>query len=195
MTAISDDLPTVSAEQLRSDLTDQLPPRTPCAPRVEAVFRWVPWEAFIHPHVDLEQAYADDVIHTKSAADGTISAAAMPAATFRVPWPRLRRLADQARGADNFATLLGIEGTAARLYFAALPSMLAEQAAPFGAEFSQLGRNRRPPLDPLNALLSFCYSMLTKDLVAVTLGVGLDPYLGVYHRSRYGRPALCPFRG
>ena len=103
----------------------------------------------------------------------------------------LRRLADQARGADNFATLLGIEGTAARMYFAALPSMLAEPAAPFGAEFSQLGRNRRPPPDPLNALLSFCYSMLTKDLVAITLGVGLDPYLGVYHRSRYGRPALA----
>ena len=103
----------------------------------------------------------------------------------------LRRLAEQARGADNFATLLGIEGTAARMYFAALPSMLAEPAAPFGAEFSQLGRNRRPPPDPLNALLSFCYSMLTKDLVAITLGVGLDPYLGVYHRSRYGRPALA----
>ena len=103
----------------------------------------------------------------------------------------LRRLAEQARGADNFATLLGIEGTAARMYFAALPSMLAEPAAPFGAEFSQLGRNRRPPPDPLNALLSFCYSMLTKDLVAITLGVGLDPYLGVYHRSRYGRPTLA----
>lgn len=103
----------------------------------------------------------------------------------------LKRLADQARGADNFSTLLGIEGTAARMYFGALPSMLAPAAEPFGAEFSQLGRNRRPPPDPLNALLSFCYSMLTKDLVAVTLGVGLDPYLGIYHRSRYGRPALA----
>lgn len=103
----------------------------------------------------------------------------------------LRRLADQAREADNFPTLLGIEGTAARMYFGALPAVLAPAAAPFGAEFSQLGRNRRPPLDPLNALLSFCYSMLAKDLVAICLGVGLDPYLGVYHRSRYGRPALC----
>ncbi len=102
-----------------------------------------------------------------------------------------RRLADQAREADNFPTLLGIEGTAARMYFGALPAVLAPAAAPFGAEFSQLGRNRRPPLDPLNALLSFCYSMLAKDLVAICLGVGLDPYLGVYHRSRYGRPALA----
>jgi CRISP-associated protein Cas1 len=103
----------------------------------------------------------------------------------------LKRLADQAREAGNFSSLLGIEGTAARMYFAALPSMLAPGAEPFGAEFSQLGRNRRPPKDPLNALLSFCYAMLTKDLVAVTLGVGLDPYLGVYHRSRYGRPSLA----
>jgi CRISPR-associated protein Cas1 len=69
--------------------------------------------------------------------------------------------------------------------------MFGEQASDIAAEFSQLGRNRRPPRDPLNALLSFCYSMLTKDLVAVTLGVGLDPYLGVYHRSRYGRPSLA----
>lgn len=103
----------------------------------------------------------------------------------------LKRLADQARVADNFSTLLGIEGTAARLYFGAFPSMLADNASAFGAEFSQLGRNRRPPPDPLNALLSFCYSMLSKDLVAITLGVGLDPYLGIYHRSRYGRPAMA----
>ncbi len=103
----------------------------------------------------------------------------------------LKRLAEQAREAESFSSLLGIEGTAARMYFGALPSMLAEVAEPFGAEFSQLGRNRRPPLDPLNALLSFCYSMLVKDLVAVTLGVGFDPYLGVYHRSRYGRPSLA----
>ena len=103
----------------------------------------------------------------------------------------LKRLADQALHADNFSTLLGIEGTAARLYFAALPSTITTSAAPFAEEFSQLGRNRRPPRDPLNALLSFCYSMLTKDLVATTLGVGLDPYLGIYHRSGYGRPALA----
>lgn len=59
------------------------------------------------------------------------------------------------------------------------------------AGFLASGRNRRPPRDPLNALLSFCYALLTKDLVAVTLGVGFDPYLGLFHRSRYGRPALA----
>lgn len=103
----------------------------------------------------------------------------------------LKQLAQQAREAVTLSSLLGIEGTAARVYFAALPSMLGPAAETFGAQFSQLGRNRRPPPDPLNALLSFCYAMLTKDLVAVTLGVGLDPYLGVYHRSRYGRPSLA----
>jgi CRISPR-associated protein Cas1 len=103
----------------------------------------------------------------------------------------LKQLSADARECDNFASLLGIEGTAARLYFAEFPKMLSDACAEFAAQFSALGRNRRPPPDPLNALLSFCYSMLTKDLVAITLGVGLDPYLGVFHRSRYGRPALA----
>ena len=103
----------------------------------------------------------------------------------------LKQLSADARECDNFAALLGIEGTAARLYFAAFPKMLSDACAGFANEFSLLGRNRRPPTDPLNALLSFCYSMLTKDLVAVALGVGLDPYLGVFHRSRHSRPALA----
>ncbi|MFF0147012.1 CRISPR-associated protein Cas1 [Amycolatopsis sulphurea] len=103
----------------------------------------------------------------------------------------LKRLAEQARSTSTFPTLLGIEGTAARLYFAAFPAMIAPAADHIAHTFSQLGRNRRPPPDPLNALLSFCYAMLTKDLVAITLGVGLDPYLGIYHRSRHGRPSLA----
>lgn len=103
----------------------------------------------------------------------------------------LKQLSADARECDNFASLLGIEGTAARLYFAEFPTMLTDACANVAVQFSALGRNRRPPPDPLNALLSFCYSMLTKDLVAVTVGVGLDPYLGVFHRSRYGRPALA----
>ncbi len=103
----------------------------------------------------------------------------------------LKRLSADARECDNFASLLGVEGTAARLYFAEFPKMLSDAWAEVANEFSVLGRNRRPPPDPVNALLSFCYSMLTKDLVAVAVGVGLDPYLGVFHRSRYGRPALA----
>jgi CRISPR-associated protein Cas1 len=103
----------------------------------------------------------------------------------------LKQLSEDARECGSFESLLGIEGTAARLYFAEFPKMVSGACAEFAAEFSVLGRNRRPPPDPVNALLSFCYSMLTKDLVAVTLGVGLDPYLGVFHRSRHSRPALA----
>ncbi|KZS58233.1 CRISPR-associated protein Cas1 [Mycobacterium kansasii] len=103
----------------------------------------------------------------------------------------LKQLSSSARECGDFAGLLGIEGTAARLYFSEFAKMLSNPCAEFAAQFSVLGRNRRPPPDPLNALLSFCYSMLTKDLVAVIVGVGLDPYLGVFHRSRYGRPALA----
>lgn len=103
----------------------------------------------------------------------------------------LGRLAAQTAEVADFAQLLGIEGAAARIYFDAFPTMMAPGLAPLADRFAAAGRNRRPPRDPINALLSFAYALLTKDLVAVTLGVGMDPYLGVFHRSRYGRPALA----
>jgi CRISPR-associated protein Cas1 len=53
------------------------------------------------------------------------------------------------------------------------------------------GRNRRPPRDPVNALLSLGYALLTKDLTIKLLAVGFDPYMGFYHQPRYGRPALA----
>ncbi len=53
------------------------------------------------------------------------------------------------------------------------------------------GRNRRPPKDPVNALLSLGYALLSKDLTIIVTGVGFDPYLGFYHQPRYGRPALA----
>jgi len=102
----------------------------------------------------------------------------------------LKELALAAQQARSLPELLGLEGTAARLYFDNFDRMLSP-AMPFAAEFLANGRNRRPPLDPVNAVLGFCYSLLTKDLVATLVGVGLDPYLGVLHRSRYGRPALA----
>lgn len=103
----------------------------------------------------------------------------------------LARLVGAARDASSAASLLGIEGAAARLYFQSLPSMLRPAPSLPGEPFSFEGRNRRPPTDPLNCLLSFVYALLVKDLVAVTLGVGFDPYLGLYHRPRFGRPALA----
>jgi len=61
----------------------------------------------------------------------------------------------------------------------------------FAGDFDFESRNRRPPRDPVNALLSFLYSMLSKDMVVTLVRIGLDPYLGFYHQPRYGRPALA----
>ena len=104
---------------------------------------------------------------------------------------RLAALADAAEIAESPASLLGIEGAAARTYFGAFASMLRPELTLPGAAFTFEGRNRRPPKDAVNCLLSFGYALLVKDLVAVCIGVGLDPYLGVFHRPRFGRPALA----
>lgn len=101
----------------------------------------------------------------------------------------LKHLARKASDAASIESLLGVEGTAARAYFGAFATMLKGPAAQAG--FDLRGRNRRPPRDPVNALLSLAYSLLSKDWV-VTLGaVGLDPLLGFLHRPRFGRPALA----
>jgi len=89
-----------------------------------------------------------------------------------------------ARGAEN---LLGIEGAAAQIYFSRFDNLLKVQADNF--EFNN--RNKRPPKDPVNAVLSYLYGILVKDLFVTLLGVGFDPYLGFYHRPKYGRPALA----
>lgn len=95
----------------------------------------------------------------------------------------------QAGAAGSLETLLGIEGTAARRYFSEFAGMLKE-AEP-GARFDFDGRNRRPPRDPVNAMLSLLYSMLAREWTVTLQSVGLDPYLGFYHQPRYGRPALA----
>ena len=97
----------------------------------------------------------------------------------------LRDAAPQARSLEE---LLGIEGTAASFYFQQFPTMLKDRAV---WAFNFNGRNRRPPRDPVNALLSFAYSILAKELTGVCHAVGLDPFLGFMHQPRYGRPALA----
>jgi CRISP-associated protein Cas1 len=99
---------------------------------------------------------------------------------------QLRALADSALVASSTESLLGTEGAAARLYFEQFSTMLRHD---LGFDFD--GRNRRPPKDPVNCLLSYLYGLIVKDLTAVTVAVGFDPYLGVYHRPRFGRPALA----
>ena len=101
--------------------------------------------------------------------------------------------------AISLAELLGVEGTAAARYFRAFSAMLQEDgpAATFAFNFET--RNRRPPTDPVNALLSFAYSLLVRTWTVVLAAVGFDPFRGLYHQPRYGRPALAldlmePFR-
>jgi CRISP-associated protein Cas1 len=100
----------------------------------------------------------------------------------------LKRQARFARVASDVPRLLGIEGGAARLYFSRFSTMVKGPAAD---RFSFEKRTRRPPADPLNCVLSYLYSLLVKDCTVTLLSVGLDPYLGVYHRPRFGRPALA----
>lgn len=99
---------------------------------------------------------------------------------------QLGALARAAEAERDLASLLGIEGTAARIYFEQFALLLGGR----GEEFSFAGRTRRPPTDPVNALLSLAYSMLVKDATVALLAVGLDPYVGFFHRPRFGRPAL-----
>ena len=101
---------------------------------------------------------------------------------------QLKELAAKAAEADSVESLLGIEGAAARSYFGSFAAMLKDDRL---GTFDFAGRNRRPPRDPVNCLLSFLYALLVKDLTAVAFSVGFDPYLGVYHRPRFGRPALA----
>lgn len=103
----------------------------------------------------------------------------------------LASLAESAGSAESAATLLGVEGAAARLYFQSLPTMLRPEVALLGRAFAFEGRNRRPPSDPVNCLLSYVYALLVKDLVASAWTVGMDPYIGLFHRPRFGRPALA----
>jgi CRISPR-associated protein Cas1 len=102
----------------------------------------------------------------------------------------LEQLARKAESCEALESLLGLEGTAARSYFGAFTGMLKGGAALDGG-FDLDGRNRRPPRDPMNALLSFVYSLLTKDFTLALSAVGLDPLLGFYHQPRFGRPALA----
>ena len=81
----------------------------------------------------------------------------------------------------------GIEGDAAHVYFSAFDHMILAQREAFAFR----GRSRRPPLDPINALLSFYYALLTNDMVSALSGVGLDPAVGFLHRDRPGRPGLA----
>ena len=102
-----------------------------------------------------------------------------------------KALADVAN-ADSVERVRGVEANAARVYFDALG-----EALPPG--FVWNGRNRQPPRDPVNALLSLTYMMMTSECVSACYPAGLDPFIGFLHQLDYGRPSLAldllePFR-
>jgi CRISPR-associated protein Cas1 len=104
---------------------------------------------------------------------------------------QLQELIGAIPRAETMAALLGHEGAAARSYFGEFAALLRSELGLPGRPFVWDGRNRRPPRDAINCLLSYAYSLLIKDLVVAALAVGFDPYLGFYHRPRFGRPALA----
>ena len=113
----------------------------------------------------------------------------------------MKEMAERAERAGSLEELLGLEGNAARLYFGEFAGMMKpdEEAGTSPLPFEMDGRNRRPPRDPVNAMLSLGYSLLAKDLTVACYAVGFDPYVGFYHQPRFGRPALAldlmePFR-
>lgn len=103
-----------------------------------------------------------------------------------------RGLADAIRHLDHAASLesvLGLEGAGASWYFGEFGRFLKPH--PPGDGFDFASRNRRPPKDPVNALLSFAYAMLAKDCFAAVCTVGFDPYKGFFHVNRHGKPSLA----
>jgi CRISPR-associated endonuclease Cas1 len=92
-------------------------------------------------------------------------------------------------GLTSVESVLGTEGQGAALYFGEFGRFLKQP--PTGKGFDFTTRNRRPPRDPVNALLSFAYAMLSKDCFAAVCTVGFDPYKGFFHQGRHGKPSLA----
>ena len=112
----------------------------------------------------------------------------------------MAELLDRLDQAADLGQCLGYEGGIAERYFSAFSSMIRpknsdalpgmeDEITPLPFDFTT--RNRRPPKDPVNALLSFGYAMLAKDCAVALAAVGLDPHWGLYHQPRHGRPSLA----
>lgn len=98
---------------------------------------------------------------------------------------RLSRCLQQLADCDSIDTLMGREGEAAQVYFGVFQHLIRQPDFQFDA------RRRRPPTDPINALLSFCYTLLTHDCRSALETTGLDPASGFLHQLRSGRPSLA----
>jgi CRISP-associated protein Cas1 len=105
--------------------------------------------------------------------------------TLRQASERLAVSCRRAKNASSVDEARGIEGEAAATYFSVFNELIRGPGFVFG------GRVRRPPTDPVNAMLSFAYSLITQECVSALAGVGLDPYVGYLHKDRPGRSSLA----
>ena len=99
----------------------------------------------------------------------------------------LQRCKSKVFNADSIDSVRGIEGEAANCYFSVFSQQILHQSS----DFIFTGRNRRPPKDAVNAMLSFVYTLISNDMTAALETVGLDPYVGFMHTLRPGRPSLA----
>jgi CRISPR-associated protein Cas1 len=99
----------------------------------------------------------------------------------------LKEIVEKLQTCTRVADLMGFEGSAAKIYFSVFGRLVLHQRQDF--EFTE--RNRRPPLDNMNSLLSFLYTLLTYEVASALETVGLDPYVGFLHQDRPGRPSLA----
>ncbi len=102
----------------------------------------------------------------------------------------LKRLADRTAKTAGLPELLGVEGKGAAVYFRAFPSLFTDKVTGM-PDFGFDRRSRRPPADPVNACLSLCYALLARTCATALEIAGLDPWAGLYHADRPGRPALA----
>jgi CRISPR-associated protein Cas1 len=123
----------------------------------------------------------------RAARDSPAGASKERADRLRGAARQMKRVFDDLDRATELAVVRGIEGEAARLYFSVLDLMITSK----DEAFRFAGRNRRPPLDPVNCLLSFLYTLLVHDTSSACAVVGLDPAAGFLHRDRPGRPGLA----
>ncbi len=98
---------------------------------------------------------------------------------------QIKALQQKLATAEDTDQIRGIEGYGARLFYSVFGLLLRE------GNFTFTGRNRRPPRDPVNALLSFVYTLFTNEILNGIKRVGLDPYLGALHEIAHGRPSLA----
>jgi CRISPR-associated protein Cas1 len=137
---------------------------------------------------DRQLAFAKAIVSAKGANQRTMlrrNASPRPESTL----DDMARLLDRIDRCIDKDALRGHEGSIAAAYFAEFSSMLKNPD--FTGAWGFEHRNRRPPRDPVNALLSFGYAMLAKECTVALLAEGLDPYWGLYHEPRHGRPALA----